>query len=281
MPYKIQIVTLPTEGMKGSYMVNLLCDIWRREGHDIAVGSVDRLEADIGILHIDRTWVQEGSLPENLHSRPLLNSKALDISKRHVSELIIDREDEYAGPVIIKTDANHFGLRDKEGGRLSTLLRLQHQRLARRISWQMARQLVPGEYPILEYKEQVPNWVWKREELIVEKFTPEIEGDLYVLRLWLFFGDREYGVKMWSKKPVVKRADIVRYEYIDDVPDEIRGMRATLGFDFGKFDYVMVDGKPILIDANKTPWITPSSNSPTPNMLNLAEGLHSYIRMHS
>ncbi len=280
MRYKIQIVTLPGEGLKGSYLVYLLCDIWRRDGHMISVGPVDKLEADLGILHIDRTWIPEQVLPKDLHNRPLLNGRVLDISKRRVSRLILDQEDKYQGPVIIKTNANFFGLRDRKKGRLSTFLRRLHQSLARRASWQMARQLIPGQYPVLEYKEQVPKWVWKREELIVEKFVPEIEDDLYVLRLWLFFGDREYGVKMWSKNPVVKSGDIVGHEYIDEVPDELRKMRETLSFDFGKFDYVMVDGKPILVDANKTPCISSSSSSPSPNILNLAEGIDSYIGTH-
>jgi hypothetical protein len=278
MQYDIQIITLPEEGMKNQYLLNYLCDIWRNNGHNISVGSSDILEADLGIVHIDRTWVAENVLPINNHDRPLLNGKVLDISKRNISELILEENDEYEGPVIIKTNANYFGLMDHSKNKLSTFFRRHHQTLARRTSWQIARQLIHREYPILDEKTQVPNWVWKREALIVEKFIPEIEDGLYVLRLWLFFGDREYGVKMWSRSPLVKSDGIERYEYINDFPDELRKIRKDLGFDFGKFDYVIVDGKPILIDANKTPALSSSSISPSPKLLNLAEGIHSFMR---
>lgn len=276
MPYKIHVVTLPEEGFGGLYLANLLCELWRGDGHEVSVGAVDRLDADLGLIHIDRTWIPDGAIPENPHGRSLLNSRALDISKRRVSGIILDKDTAYHGPVIIKTNANSFGRRDLDAGRWKRFLRRQHQALARIFPWQVARHL-PDYYPILEYKERVPGWVWNREELIVEKFIAERDGDLYVLRLWIFFGDQEYGAKLWSKSPVVKSANAVRVEYLDEVPDEIREMRTKLGFDFGKFDYVMADGKAILIDANKTPWMSSSSSGPGPNITKLAKGIHSYI----
>lgn len=259
MQYNIQVINLPEEGMTKGYLLSSLCDIWRRNGHTVTIGSTDKIESGLAILHIDRTWVSKKVLPVNLNDQPLLNGKVLDISKRLISELILDENDVYEGAVIIKTNANYFGLMDHSKNKFSAFFRRHHQTLARRTSWQMARQLIHREYPILNDKKQVPSWVWKREALIVEKFIPEIEDGLYVLRLWLFFGDREYGVKMWGKSPVVKSDGIERYEYINDVPDELRKIRKALGFDFGKFDYVIVNGKPILIDTNKTPALSSPS----------------------
>jgi len=37
------------------------------------------------------------------------------------------------------------------------------------------------------------------------------------------------------------------------VPEELHAMWARLGFDFGKFDYVVRDGQIVLLDANRTP----------------------------
>lgn len=278
MSHTIHIVTLIKEDFSQSYLLTLLCDIWRSSGYIVSVGpSTETLDADIGIIHIDRTWIPASAIPGNEHSKPLLNGNVLDISKRLVSSRIIDRAENYDGPVIVKSDANYFGSKDQGVGARSIFARRAHQLLVRMSSWTLARQLRFGEYPILQNKELVPRWVWKREDLVVEQFTPEMEDDLYVLRLWIFLGDREYGVKMLADTPIVKSSNMIRYEYIFDVPQEIRTMREVLGFDFGKFDYVISGGIPVLIDANKTPSITSSSDSPGPNLLNLAEGIHSYI----
>lgn len=98
--------------------------------------------------------------------------------------------------------------------------------------------------------------------LVVEKFTPEIEDGLYVLRLWIFLGQREVVMKLYGRQPIVKSGDLVRFEYIDEVPDELRLERKRLGIDFGKFDFVMNNGEAILLDANKTP--TGGQNGKTP-----------------
>ena len=78
-----------------------------------------------------------------------------------------------------------------------------------------------------------------------------------------------------SRHPVVKVANIYRHEYLHEVPDSLRETRRALGFDFGKFDYVMVDGQAILLDANKTPTIAGTSR--TPNLLRLAKGLSGFV----
>jgi hypothetical protein len=40
---------------------------------------------------------------------------------------------------------------------------------------------------------------------------------------------------------------------VNDIPDDLRRWRRELGFDFGKFDYAIVEGKTVLYDANRTP----------------------------
>jgi len=44
-----------------------------------------------------------------------------------------------------------------------------------------------------------------------------------------------------------------RSEFIADVPEAIRAARRHLGFDYGKFDFVIHQGQPILLDTNSTP----------------------------
>ena len=44
----------------------------------------------------------------------------------------------------------------------------------------------------------------------------------------------------------------LRREIVEPHP-EVLEIRRTLGFDYGKFDYVLHDGRVVLLDINKTP----------------------------
>ncbi len=275
MTNRIQVVTATDQKLKDSYLISRLVTIWRQTGYEVIIGPTDHLDADIGILHIDQTWMRSEDLPSDLNGKQLLNGNVLDISKRRFSNLILDPHTSYAGQVIIKTNANCFGIPERKYQTWKQLHKWR-QRLAKRFDWRWAHDL-PGTYPVLDHPSAVPKWVWKRDDLIVEKFLPEMDGDLYVLRIWLFFGEREYGARIWSTNPIVKAQNLVRYEYINDVPEDLRIIRSRLGFDFGKFDYVIIDGKAILLDVNKTPTISTSTDTPSNNIHNLAQGIRSYI----
>jgi hypothetical protein len=47
------------------------------------------------------------------------------------------------------------------------------------------------------------------------------------------------------------------------VADALRAERARLGFDYGKFDFISHDGRPILFDVNRTPGAPPARCSPS------------------
>ena len=59
-----------------------------------------------------------------------------------------------------------------------------------------------------------------------------------------------------------------------DVPPALRRRRAELGFDFGKFDYVVQDGEPVLLDANRTPAIDEIGGE---RARLLAPGIHDFL----
>ena len=93
---------------------------------------------------------------------------------------------------------------------------------------------------------------FERPDLVIEKFMPEVEPDGYAARFWSFCGDAERCTRYVSPHPLVKAEDTIRSEKVP-VPDEMRALRERLGFDYGKFDFVVHAGKPVLLDANKTP----------------------------
>lgn len=248
-----------------------LCEIWKQRGHRISVTSEPYVDADCVLLHVDATEVPPELVPETPPTTLFLNKKVVDISKRRVSQNLVSPEDEYAGPVIVKTNANFAGVPAYPATARHRLVKaLRHA--ANDTTWRYLHMIPRSTYPILESKSEVPDWVWRREDIVVERFMAEREDDLYVLHVWIFFGGREYGAKLYGRYPVVKSRGLVRYEYVTNFPEELRRERERLGFDFGKFDYVMVDGEPVLLDANSTPSIH-GDLDPSPNLLNLADGL--------
>lgn len=271
---RIQIVTDGPIQLEPYYLLFRLAEIWQELGHVVSVGPAGQVDADLAILHVDLTRVPLDCVPSNPSGCPLLNGRVLDISKTRISQQRLFRGDDYAGPVIVKSDLNAFGtheFRTLERGRMTRLQR----RLHKIVSWRWAGSLPKNEYPVLDDKSRVPRWVWDRPGLIVERFVAEREGADYVLRCWLFFGEQEYSVKLFSRHPVVKAGNIHRHEYLHDVPDSLREARRALGFDFGKFDYVMVDGVAVLFDVNKTPSVSGAQR--TPNLLRLATGLSGFV----
>ena len=76
----------------------------------------------------------------------------------------------------------------------------------------------------------------------------------------------------------MKSTNVIRREVLSDVPDELRRIRTDLGFDFGKFDYGIVDDRVILYDVNRTP--TYGNFEKTrflPNFQRLAEGIQGFL----
>ena len=255
------------------YVLSAMKRIWERSGVQVRVGQHYCDDADLCFLHHDRTQLT-GDLPKARAGVKVINGAVLDISKRRYSTLALSPGDAWPGPVIVKSNLNHFGL-PEAGAERATLISALHRRLAR-LSWRMARKLPERFYPVLESIGDVPNWVWRDENLLVEKFLPErTEDGLYSIRGWLFLGDQSYGYRMYSPDPLVKTGTMVRHDYLDAPPPELVEIRKRMQFDFGKFDYVQHGEQAILLDANKTP--TYSGKGESPRLLKLAQGIEAFF----
>ncbi|HEX2882002.1 MAG TPA: hypothetical protein VHO25_20930, partial [Polyangiaceae bacterium] len=59
----------------------------------------------------------------------------------------------------------------------------------------------------------------------------------------------------------------------------VLALRKKLGFDMGKFDYVIHEGKPVVFDTNKTVGAQPGTPSPEQQRVRRqrAEGLYAYF----
>ena len=100
-----------------------------------------------------------------------------------------------------------------------------------------------------------------RARELVDEFA-EQEPDGHAIRIWVFCGDRERCNRYVSPDRLVKGPNVVRREPVP-VPDDLRARRRDLGFEYGKFDFVVYDGRSILLDANRTPSPPPTLHRET------------------
>lgn len=248
------------------YALELLMHEWQRTGFDVViVRGTDRfMPADVLIPHLDMTVIPESYRLFAARYPKSINERVTDISKSVISSNLLRWDDDYSGPVIVKTDRNYGGIPEAEfdstsARRRSALVRAV-SRIASRLSrsvaglspWRYVDHMNPGDYPVFPSLESVPRAVFKNKNLVVEKFLPEIDGDDYVLRYYYFFGDCEMCFLLKSKEKVIKFSNAFQVEETPIHPD-VRAMRKKIGCLFGKMDYVVHDGRPIVFDLNRTP----------------------------
>ena len=252
---RIAVITHEIDEFKDSnYLLSHLSRVWQRDGVKIVIVKGVNQElpaADHDILHTDITAVHEDYTRIFSHYPLVINSSVRDISKTVFSDLIVAKNDGYTGKVIVKTNANFGGMRERQekfndGDWQSTI---DIQRPWRRVEWM-------EEYPVFDSPSDVPTGVWRNDKLVVEKFLPEqnAQGE-YLLKVWVFFGDQGIYYQCVSTDPVIKSRNLIRREFLDvnDVPESIRQVRAKMGFDYGKFDFAIHQGEPVLYDVNRTP----------------------------
>lgn len=266
------------------YLFNRMADRWLAEGHIVRFHKLaDPPKAtDLAILHVDQTKVSADLIAPHLNNSRVINGKVLDISKRHISRHLCSRHDGYSGPVIVKTDCNYWGMSERirtmgppsqQAWLKRVCFHLQVQMVERLVPWRMLRKVPHGHYPVLAHIEQVPEWVWQSNEFVVERFVPERAGEDFVTRYWVFFGKREIVYTKRSRDYLVKRGAALAKELGGDVPEELRLRRRELGFDFGKFDWVIHGDRPILLDANRTPSFSRVTDEYPEILSELADGL--------
>jgi hypothetical protein len=247
-------VGAPALDFGSHFFIKLVLDRFRQRGHSVSVITPQTSipsGLDAGILHVAATRVPikiVSRLPQHL---PIMNRQALDISKRRISRMLVTSEDTDVGPVFVKSNANYAGRNDF--ARLG-----RGQKWIRRMAQLLLRKKQPIDaipYRIYSSIAEVPRRIWADPRLVVERFIPELEGSLYCLRKWLFLGDTDILMIDRSNHPIVKAGESGQELIRDRVPKELVAERQRLGFDYGKFDYVIHEGQAVLLDANSTPGV--------------------------
>jgi hypothetical protein len=265
------------------YIIHVLAEQWRN--HGIRVDVTDCLTESMAsnvlvIPHIDLTTIPRHYAEALSRCDRVLNRSVIDISKRTISRHLVASPDEYDGPVIVKTNRNFGGLPEARIARTGSGVGTSQFDLVQRLPWTRSGLLRPSQYPIFDHPRLVPSIVWRNPMLVVEKFLPERDGDLYCLRQYLFLGESEINVRSVSPVPIVKAGNVIRREIVSQgPPSEVREIRNRLGFDFGKFDYVVHAGEPIVFDVNRTPSYARDSKAGSASSLivELARGIHAFL----
>ncbi len=238
------------------YTMGDLASHWRALGHRVTVARGPRAvphDADFGILHVDATRIDPSYAAALARCKATINAATLDISKRRISSNLVRKGDGYTGPVIVKTDANHAGVKEVDlavarGGLPGLALRIRNK-----LPWFCRTRLKLKDYRIFDSPGRVPWPVWMNRDLVVERLFTERRGSLFLLRCWLFFGDRGFAYEYESDEPIITARNVKRITFDKPIPDDLREFRRRLNFDFGKFDFVQIDGRSVLFDANRTP----------------------------
>jgi hypothetical protein len=255
------------------FLLGKLAGHWLDAGHDVglAEGLANWPDGDVAIMHVDLSVVPAAYSEAARRYPVVVNGAVVDVRKRLVSRNLVSRGDDWTGPVIIKTDLNYSGIPEQRAAE-------QFRRDGK------PSDLPPGpiisttrNYQILDSASEVPADVWDNAGLVVERFLPEQDARGWWVRAWVFFGDRERCTRYRGTHPIVKSATIVAHEPAP-VPDELRAERERLGFDYGKFDFVVRDGRAILLDANRTPSAPPPNPEIEASNARLAGGLDALLR---
>lgn len=253
----------------GTYGVAGLAEVWRSHGHEVLhlFGTDRRPEADLVFVHVDLSVVPDEYLQFAVTYPVAVNGRVKDIRKSAFSEHLLGPGDDWAGPVIVKSDRNYGGLPEARLG----LSRLDSDHVSPAFA-------SPLHYRVLDSLSEVPRDCFASPDYVVQKFLPEMEDGLFHVRSFQFLGDYAACVRTASDHPIVKNETAVARMPVPPHPDVV-ALRERLGFDYGKFDYVVRDGEALVLDLNKT---TGQGRSAGPLLLEArrrrAEGLYAYFR---
>ncbi len=262
------------------YLINYLADIWRSDGNEIVFlfGVKKFIPADLVIVHVDVSVVPDEYLEFAKRYPIVLNGGIRDIRKSAFSRNLLGIDDAYDGKVIVKSDLN-------AGGRPERLLKRSWppwisklskslQRVDKRASLQIRHAM---QYRVYDHLSDVPRAYFGMKSIVVEKFLPEMQDDLYFVRLFQFLGNKISCTRLGSRHPVAKDETYVTREIIEPHPEVVK-LRKQLKFDYGKFDYGLHDGNVVVFDINKTTGLSQfNPRELEPTRYHIAGGIYSYF----
>jgi len=242
----------------GSYIIHQLAEIWAQMGHEVIYlfGTRRYVPADVLIVHVNMSVVPRRYIAFADRYPRVINRHVNDIRKRRVSRNLVTDPGTWSGPVIVKSDLNYGGTPERRFARwrfedrwpLLGRIRTLPERFLHRNRYVFRD---PGDYLIFESAAEVPNQLFADPGVVVEKFLPELEAGRYCTRSYQVLGKRWICTRFISHNPIVKASSSERSEQVTP-PPEIEHWCHAHGLEYGKIDYVMHGGEPVILDVNKT-----------------------------
>ncbi|MEO8000685.1 MAG: hypothetical protein ABI644_02330 [Arenimonas sp.] len=278
-PKKIAILFHERDTLRrvSRYVLHGLAEHWKSDGHEVdyLFGTKEFRAADLILIHVDLSIVPDSYLAFAQRYPIVLNGKIRDIRKSTYSKQLLHKGDSYEGPVFVKSDLNFSGGPERN---FNPSVKQLFSDIASRFSNKPKMRKV-ADYRVFNNLSEVPEAYFSMTDVVIEKFLPEMDNGRFVVRNYQFLGDRGTATKVIGSSPMVKsRTEI---ESIEIEPDpEIVAIRHAMNFDYGKFDYVLRDGKVVLFDANKTTGSHTKGISPQLQAMRKyrAEGLYWYFK---
>jgi hypothetical protein len=239
------------------YVIHHLAEFWRERGDEVTFvyGTKDFVPADVAIVHVNLSLVPKPYLDLAARYPVVLNGRLSDIRKTRVSKNLVKPGDGWRGKVIIKSNNNFFGAPERLLQQNSLERRFD---LARRFRDVMDRIRFRGmpiqearDYAIFDSVDQIPEKWFSFKDAVIERFLPEMENGLYHLRMVQVLGDSRICTRLSSNEPIIKARNSLSSEIIDPDPMVDQWCR-DFNLDYGKLDYLIWEGTPILLDVNKT-----------------------------
>ncbi|HWD91336.1 MAG TPA: hypothetical protein VG938_03215 [Verrucomicrobiae bacterium] len=271
MAHKIAVLFHEKQrGQELNYLVHHYAEFWREDGHEVVFifGTSQFIPADLIIVHVDLTVVPAEYLAF-AHRYPIvLNGDIKDIRKSTYSGLLVRPSDGYSGKVIVKSNFNFAGSPER-----ALNVPLDPRGVSSSYFWS------PQDYQVYQNPGVVPALLFDDPNVVVERFQPEFHDGLYYMRAMLFLGDRATCTRFASREPIVNGSTQISSEHVEPHP-EMMQLAKAMKFDYGKFDYVLHEGKPVLLDANKTTGGVTASTDPkkVAGRRYRAEGLYQYFK---
>ncbi len=228
------------------WAIHELAQVWLEEGLDVKIASGPRgaAPADLLFLHVDLSVVPDEYLALVDRYPVAVNGRIKDIRKSSFSAQLVRSGDGWEGPCIVKSDLNCAGIPEMGYAARGIALEFGPPRYPFPMRGQQ-------DYRLYADASAVPTAFFDDPYLVVERFLPEVEGGLYFTRSCHFLGNACTTVRLGSPGPIVVASSQKVIQQIEP-PLEILEYRKKVGLDYGKIDYLVHEGKLVILDVNKT-----------------------------
>jgi hypothetical protein len=249
----IYVESLATYDAVRGYAIKTLLPHLTEAG--IAYRILDRPEksgaARKALLHLDLTELPDSYRDLAAQYDGAINGGALSIHRFLYSTLRLSEGDAHGGAVVVKTVLNARGLPEVR-------LRRSRNRWTR-MRYLLGKLLVPGfreraapHYRVYRSVGEVPKKVWRDARLMVEKYAFDSLEMPIVKHRYLFMLGAQLNIKQVYNDPLCSSAKIISSEAVGPPPQEVMAVRRQLKLDYGAIDYFIVEGRGVVVDANKT-----------------------------